>query len=62
MDIGERGMNPVAMNIINPRKEYCLGWGSNQQPPVVKSCMLLTVLCGLYCNNTSPNIQCIDRV
>ena len=28
-DSGERGMNPVAMSIINPRKEYCPSRGSN---------------------------------
>ena len=30
---GERGMNPVAMTFINPRKEYWPSQGSNQQPP-----------------------------
>ena len=30
-------MNPVAMTIINPRKEYWPSQGSNQQPPVLKS-------------------------
>ena len=33
MDNGERGMNPVAMTIINPRKEYWPSRRSNQQPP-----------------------------
>ena len=32
MDSGEREMNPVAMTIINPIKEY---W-PNQRPPVLK--------------------------
>ena len=32
MDSGERGMNPVAMIIINPRKEYWRSHGSNQRP------------------------------
>ena len=36
MGSGERGMNPVAMTIINSRKEYT-SWGLNQQPPVLKS-------------------------
>ena len=45
-DIGERGMNPVAMTIINPRKEYWSSRGSNQRPPVLKSAMLLTELWG----------------
>ena len=34
---GERGMNAVAMTIINPRKEYWSSRGSNQRPPVLKS-------------------------
>ena len=42
MDSGERGMNPVAMIIINPMKEYWPGWGSNQRPPVLKSCRRTT--------------------
>ena len=33
-DSGEREMNPVAMTIINPRKEYWQSRGSNQRPPV----------------------------
>ena len=45
-DSGERGMNPVAMTIINPRKEYWLNRGSNQRPPVLKSAMLPTELWG----------------
>ena len=46
---GERGMNPVAMTIINPRKEYWLSRGSNQQPPVLQSAMLPTKLWGSAC-------------
>ena len=49
MDRGERGMNPVEMTIINPRKEYWPSRGLNQQPSVLKSCMLLTKLWGLAC-------------
>ena len=38
-------MNPVAMTINNPKKEYCpTSQGLNQQPPVLKSCMLPTDL------------------
>ena len=37
MDGGEKGMNPVAMTNINPRKEYWSSRGSNQRPPVLKS-------------------------
>ena len=43
VESSQRGMNPVAMTIINPRKEYL---GSNQRPPVLKSCALLTELWG----------------
>ena len=32
MDSGERGMNPVAMTIISPQKEYWPSQGSNQRP------------------------------
>ena len=38
MDSSERGMNPVAMIIINPRKEYWPGRG-------IKPATLLTELC-----------------
>ena len=41
MDSCKGGMNPVAMTIINPHKEYWLSTGS---APVLKSCMLLTEL------------------
>ena len=36
-DIVKRGMNPVTMTIINPKKEYWPSRGSNQRPPVLKS-------------------------
>ena len=48
-DSVERGMNPVAMTIINPRKEYWPSPGSNKRPPVLKSSTLPTDLWGL-CN------------
>ena len=35
-------MNPVAMTIINPWKEYWPSRGSNQRPPVLKSATLQT--------------------
>ena len=38
----ERGMNPVTMTIINPRKEYWPSRGSNQVPLVLESCTLPT--------------------
>ena len=41
---GERGMNPVSMPIVNPRKEYWPIRGLNPQPPVLKSTMLPTEL------------------
>ena len=44
MEGGERGMNPVAMTIIDPRKEYWPSRGSNQRPPVLKSRRLPTEL------------------
>ena len=47
MNSGERGMNPVAMTIINPRKKYWPSRGSNQRPPVLKSCTLPPELWGL---------------
>ena len=37
-------MNPVAMTIINPRKEYWPSRESNQRPPVIKSATLPTEL------------------
>ena len=45
-DSGERGMDPVAMTIIDIWKEYWPSWESNQLPPVVKSAMLPTELWG----------------
>ena len=47
-DCGERGMNPVAMTIINPWEEYWASWRSNQRP-VSKSTML-PICANLYCN------------
>ena len=46
MDSGERGMNPVAMTIINPRKEYWPSRGSNQRPPILKFTTLPTEVWG----------------
>ena len=40
----ERGMNPVAMTIINPQKDYRPSLGSNQPPTVLQSATLLTEL------------------
>ena len=40
----KRDMNLVAMTIINPWTEYWPSGGSNQQPPVLKSCTLQTEL------------------
>ena len=39
-------MNPVAMTIINPRKEFWPSRRSNQQPPILKSATLPTELWG----------------
>ena len=46
MDSGERKMNPVAMTIINPRKEYWPSRRSNQRPPVPKFATLPTEVWG----------------
>ena len=46
MDSGERGMNPVAMILINSGKEYQPSRETNQQPPVLKSFTLSIELCG----------------
>ena len=46
MDSGERGMNPVAMSINNPQKEYWPSRGLNQQHPVLKFATLPTELWG----------------
>ena len=46
-DSCEREMNPVAMTIINPRKEYWPSRGSNQRPPLLQSATLPTELWGL---------------
>ena len=40
-------MNPVAMTIINPQKEYCPSWKLYQRPPVLKTCTLLAEPWGL---------------
>ena len=46
-DSGEGRMNPpVAMAVINPRKEYCPRRGSNQRSPVLKSATQPTELWG----------------
>ena len=42
----ERGMNPVAVTIINPWKEHRLSRVLNKRPPVLKSATLLTELSG----------------
>ena len=39
-----RGMNPVAMTIINLWKEYWSRWRTKQRPPVLKSATLPTEL------------------
>ena len=44
--VRERGMNPVAMTIIDPRKEYWPSRGSNQRLPVLKSTTLPIELWG----------------
>ena len=39
-------MNPVALTIINPLKEYWSSRGSNQRPPVLKAATLPNELWG----------------
>ena len=51
----ERGMNPVAMTIINPRKEYWPSQGSDQRP-VLKSAVLPTDLWGLGSHKIQTDI------
>ena len=46
MDSVERGMNSVAMTIIDPLKEYLPSRRSNQRPPVPKACTVPTELWG----------------
>ena len=46
LDSGEKGMNPVAMTIINLQKEYQPRQESNQRPPVLRSFTLPTELWG----------------
>ena len=45
-DSGERGIDPVALTIINPRKEHRLSPISSQRPPSLKSYTLPTELWG----------------
>ena len=60
-DSSERGINPVAMTIINPWKEYLPSQGSNQRPPVLKSATLQTELWGLAqrVNASAKSIICL---
>ena len=46
MDGGERGMNPIALTIINHQIEYWPSQGSIQRPPVPKACTRLNELWG----------------
>ena len=46
MGSSEREVNPVAMTIINPQKEYWAGRGSNPRPPGFKSFALPNELWG----------------
>ena len=43
-------MNPVAMTVVNPRKEYWPSRGSNHRPPILKSATLPTELWGSPAN------------
>ena len=46
MDSSDRGMNPAAMTIVNPRKAYRPTRGSNEPTPVLKSATLPAQLWG----------------
>ena len=56
MDSGEREMNPVTMNIINPQKRN-IGQGWNQWTSVVKPSTLLNEPLGLDKDRISPLSQ-----
>ena len=53
MDMGESGMNPVAMIIIDLQKENWLSWGIEQATSFLKCCALLTELWALAQMNKS---------
>ena len=61
MDSGERGMNPDAMTVINPRKEYWPSRGSYQRPSVLKSATLPTELCGSTQGSNDSNLSSTGR-
>ena len=44
MNSGERGINSVVSTIIKPRKDYWPRPDSNEQPPVLKTCVIPTEL------------------
>ena len=44
MNSHERGMDPVAMTIINPLRENWPRHKSNEQPPVLKLCTIPTAM------------------
>ena len=60
-DSGKRGMNPIAMTIINSRKEYWPRRGSNQQPSVLKSATLPTELFQCICERCRLMSACAIR-
>ena len=53
----ERRMNPVAMTIINPLKEYWPSRGSNQRPYILKSATLPNELWFKFKPLNIPNLQ-----
>ena len=59
MDSGERGINLVAMTIIDPRKEYWPSQGWNHRLPVLKSATQLTALWGsAHKNENGSELTC----
>ena len=61
-DSGKRGMNPVAMTIINRRREYWPNRGSNQRPPVLKSTTLPTELWGSALMNENLQLHVCNEI
>ena len=62
----EKGMNPVAMTIVNPWQEYWPSRGSNQRSPVLKPLTLQTDLhvhwLGIYMRQTKQWWQRIHPI
>ena len=62
MDSGERGMNPVAMTIINPRKQYWLRRGPNQRLPVRNRQSYESWSSCITCNGKLESVMTWDKI